>query len=290
MEITRKFNWVSALDSTKKVLLEDLQQAMANYYSGANNYYADISFNENIWADKNQKIQIDIADELQKHETILEVGCGKSAILAAYPMLEKKYTGVDFSEVLMKTNKERFPGANFGVLSNPVVFPYADESFDAIFSHFVIEHAVFPHLFLEECVRVLKPGGKFLLVCPDFMGYDGITSQRVGFSQGSGRDKIKQGKIADAIVTGFDSKYRLPNYCRKLKQAAKVSPLFMINLAPTCFTDPFQPDVDAVYVTNEEEMKAYIGQFVKWDGLSDEVKAYRDNRHLIYIKGVKYQQ
>lgn len=287
MKITRKFNWVSALDESKKQLLEDLQQQMAKYYSGENNYYADISFNENIWADANQKIQNDIVKELQHSTAILEVGCGKAAILAAHPDLEQQYTGVDFSESLMKENNQRFTKASFGVLQNPVAFPYEDNSFDAIFSHFVIEHAVFPHLFLQECVRVLKPGGKFLLVCPDFMGYDGITSQRVGFSQGSGRDKIKQGKIIDAIVTGFDSKYRLPNYCQQLKKSAKEAPLFMINLSPTCFTDPFQPDVDAVYVTNETEMMAYIGEQIKWQVLSEEVKSYRNSRHLIYIKGTK---
>lgn len=41
--------------------------------------------------------------------------------------------------------------------------PMADASIDLVFSTQVLEHVAEPHLYLQECFRVLKPGGKLLL-------------------------------------------------------------------------------------------------------------------------------
>jgi len=44
--------------------------------------------------------------------------------------------------------------------------PFADDSFDAAISSHVIEHIESPTEMLKEIFRVLKPGGRFLLLCP----------------------------------------------------------------------------------------------------------------------------
>lgn len=45
--------------------------------------------------------------------------------------------------------------------------PYEDDSFDAIFSHHVIEHVGDHEKHLEEAARVLKPGGAFYVGTPN---------------------------------------------------------------------------------------------------------------------------
>lgn len=287
MRVSRKFNWVSALDKNMSGQLNTLQSQMADYYSKNNDYYTDISFNENVWLDDRLSTHRDIISILKPCENILEVGCGRSQILRACPELIPNYTGLDFSSELMKKNQLEFSNAKFHVFSDPVKFPFPDQSFDCVFSHFVIEHTVHPDVFLDECLRVLKPNGYLVILCPDFLGYDNITSQRVGFSQGSGREKLSKLKIFDAIVTGFDTKIRLPRFCKKLKNQISTAPLFMINLNPTCFSDSFQPDVDAVYVTYRPEIIKYLNEQVSLLPNSIEIEELCRQRRLIYFKAQK---
>jgi predicted SAM-dependent methyltransferase len=49
-------------------------------------------------------------------------------------------------------------------------FPISDSSFDYIYSEHMIEHITYlqGQAMLQECFRVLKPGGKIRISCPDF--------------------------------------------------------------------------------------------------------------------------
>lgn len=46
--------------------------------------------------------------------------------------------------------------------------PFANASFDLIFSSNVFEHAIAPHVALLECRRMLRPGGTFYMIVPTF--------------------------------------------------------------------------------------------------------------------------
>ena len=45
--------------------------------------------------------------------------------------------------------------------------PYADAQFDVVLSHEVIEHVQNDRLYAAEMVRVLKPGGRAIIFCPN---------------------------------------------------------------------------------------------------------------------------
>jgi ubiquinone/menaquinone biosynthesis C-methylase UbiE len=74
-------------------------------------------------------------------------------------------------------------GADFDdrVLDNPLVdrgavlegsgFPFADDTFDVVFTRYVLEHVAEPEEFLSEVSRVLKPGGSFLFLTPNKWHY-----------------------------------------------------------------------------------------------------------------------
>lgn len=55
--------------------------------------------------------------------------------------------------------------------------PFASESFDLVFSDFVLEHVEDPGAFLEETLRVLKPGGSFFFRTPNKYHYVSLISR-----------------------------------------------------------------------------------------------------------------
>ena len=49
--------------------------------------------------------------------------------------------------------------------------PFADGSFDVVYSANVLEHTQRPHAVLDEALRVLKPGGTLQFVYPNYRSY-----------------------------------------------------------------------------------------------------------------------
>ncbi len=92
---------------------------------------------------------------------VLEVGCGDSPYRRLVPE-SCRYRGLDWagSENFRYRPREgvlRFDGGNF---------PLRDRSFDLVFHTEVIEHVWDTGNFLEECLRVLKPGGRLFFTVP----------------------------------------------------------------------------------------------------------------------------
>ncbi|MCL1470957.1 class I SAM-dependent methyltransferase [Argonema antarcticum] len=122
---------------------------------------------------------------LKPTENVLDIGCGAGRMayaLAYYLAPTARYEGFDIAQPLIewagKNITARFPNFNFrqvniyNKLYNPdgtlqateFAFPYEDETFD-----FALLTSVFTHLpseevrhYLDEIVRVLKPGGRCL--------------------------------------------------------------------------------------------------------------------------------
>ncbi len=126
-----------------------------------------------------RQAQIDLIEELLKWaaieqaDQILDVGCG---IGGSSLYLAEKFnaiaTGITLSPVQANRATERaaaagmttgLPQAQFQV-ANALAIPFADRSFDFVWSLESGEHMPDKTQFMQECYRVLKPGGKFLMV------------------------------------------------------------------------------------------------------------------------------
>ncbi len=260
---------------------------MQRFYAEHPLYYDAISSNEVSWSDPSNYVYMDVLARAVSAGAVLEVGCGTSSILATGRVGSDRYTGVDFSETQLATNRERYPDARFVPLSNPGKLPFADEAFDMVFSMFVLEHVVYPQRFLQENLRVLKSGGTLCLLCPNFLGASYMTSQRSGFSPGTGREKLQRGAIWDAIATGWDNKVRVPVACRYRSILARITPKFYINTRPRCFVDAFSPDVDAVYLTYLPEIQRELDAAITWEQPDGRVRAFADQNGLLYLSGTK---
>jgi len=93
--------------------------------------------------------------------TVLEAGCGRTSRLRGHRDRIDRLVGVDLDEPGGRTNDfvDEFVVADLcGTL------PFADGTFDLVYSNFVVEHLERPGDAFAEWRRVLKPGGSVVVV------------------------------------------------------------------------------------------------------------------------------
>lgn len=105
---------------------------------------------------------------LHNGDSVLDVACGNGALLGK---LSEKATihgfGVDLSENMIATARKRYPSFDFSVsLCAPLSF--AASSMDVVTVSCAFHHFEDPRTFADECVRILKPGGRLYMAEPFF--------------------------------------------------------------------------------------------------------------------------
>ncbi|WP_310488997.1 methyltransferase domain-containing protein [Chamaesiphon sp. VAR_69_metabat_338] len=165
-----------------------LYQQIQEFYDASSNLW------EGIWGEhmhhgyygKNgtlkldrRQAQIDLIEEIlswsgdfstNRPQDILDVGCGIGG--SSLYLAEKfgaRVTGITLSPVQANRAKERARAAGLQAktdfqVANALNIPFPDNSFDLIWSLESGEHMPDKVKFLQECHRVLKPGGKLIFV------------------------------------------------------------------------------------------------------------------------------
>jgi SAM-dependent methyltransferase len=114
-----------------------------------------------------------ILESMKHGEKCLDCGAGeghKYELLTEKSGIKKEqYVGLEWSEELV--SKAR--GKNVNVLHADLNqrLPFGDEEFDIVFGLSVLEHLISPCHYLKECMRVLKHGGKLVLLTPNISTY-----------------------------------------------------------------------------------------------------------------------
>lgn len=108
------------------------------------------------------------ANGLSPGMSIADIGCGPGFFtLPAAEIVGKKgkVYAVDVQEEMLDDLKKRNPPENVQIVhSSENHIPIEDGSCDMVFIAFVFHEAEDKPLFLDELKRILKPGGKFLLL------------------------------------------------------------------------------------------------------------------------------
>ncbi len=99
---------------------------------------------------------------------LLEIGCGSGDMLKTMQDLGWETEGVDFDPKAVEQARSKGLTVQLGTLEQQ---SYPDDSFDAVTMSHLIEHVHKPLEVLRECQRILKPGGKLIIVTPNTEAY-----------------------------------------------------------------------------------------------------------------------
>lgn len=98
---------------------------------------------------------------------VLDAGCGSGGTALSIAEEVSFAVGLDlsprFSDAGTKLAREKRISNVAFTQGDGLRLPYANESFDVVLSHSVIEHLPEAHAYIAECARVLKHGGRFYL-------------------------------------------------------------------------------------------------------------------------------
>ena len=136
---------------------------------------------------------------------ILEVGIGTGMSLADYSRTSR-ICGVDISEPMLRKAQERVLELGLSNVEGLWVMDaehlsFPDASFDVVVAQYVITTVPNPEATLDECARILKPGGEIVLV------------SRVGAEAGL-RRALEQWFTPMARKLGWRTEFSFERYAR----------------------------------------------------------------------------
>lgn len=155
-----------------------------------------------------------------KGKRILDIACGEGYGAAALRMAGAAHViGVDVSESTCSHARNKY-GLDVRVGSAEQI-PLNNKSVDVVTSFETIEHVRDPGRFLDECVRVLAPGGRLVISTPDKDVYTG----RLGARNQYHCSEMTEEKFSAAMRTRFEN---VDFYTQRPDSAAWWSPRTLV--------------------------------------------------------------
>lgn len=114
---------------------------------------------------------------------VLDAGCGGGGMPLSLAEEAGDVVGIDpinrFGDAGVRLARERGLRNLHFLLADGMALPFDDGSFDLVLSHAVIEHVADAPLYLRECARVLKPGGRVYLSTSPYLSFAGAHLPRL---------------------------------------------------------------------------------------------------------------
>ncbi len=141
---------------------------------------------------------------------LLDIGTGTGRILEVLAPHFAVGVGIDASKAMLALARTRLAGMQFAHCTvrqaDMYRLPEPDASFDTIVLHMVLHHAEDPAKVIAEAARVLRPGGRMVVVDLALHGQDLITAKLAhrwpGFDDRTVRDWFNDAKLQrnDAVT------------------------------------------------------------------------------------------
>lgn len=148
-------------------------------------------------------------------QDVLEVGCGSGIAVQLFAEAGANVTAVDLTPWAVETTRARLDAFGLGgtvLEADAEQLPFADASFDLVFSWGVIHHTSNMNRALAELVRVCRGAGEIVLMLYHrrslfFLAYRGLArflpfARRLGFHFEGARAGEREGLIARHFTRG----------------------------------------------------------------------------------------
>ncbi len=114
---------------------------------------------------------------------VLDAGCGGGGMALSLAEEASLVVGIDpaprFQNAGVRLGRERGLENLKFAQADGMFLPFRDRSFDLVLSHAVIEHVADAPRYLQECARVLAPGGHFFLSTAPYLSFAGAHLPRL---------------------------------------------------------------------------------------------------------------
>jgi len=112
---------------------------------------------------------------IQPGWAVLDLGAG-AGLKFQYELKSKVEPGGEIVGTDFDSRVSENPLLHRGVVIDGAKFPFEDNTFDVVFSRYVLEHVSDSAEFLDEVHRILKPGGSFFFLTPNKWHYVSVAS------------------------------------------------------------------------------------------------------------------
>ena len=149
----------SALDPEAQPQLQALSERLQAFYNDsavAAGYFEAAERTNPTWTPK-MTGHWRLKQTIPPGSRVVDLGCGTAHPCRNLEDRDVRYTGVDWSTPQIDRNRERMPNHEF-VAGSLYRTSLSAGSFDAAISLYTIEHLCWPHLLLEEMIRLVRPG------------------------------------------------------------------------------------------------------------------------------------
>jgi SAM-dependent methyltransferase len=148
--------------------------------------------------------------------TVLEVGCGAGVDLVRFARGGAVVTGVDISASAIELARANFQQQGLTVdlrVADGEHLPFPDDSFDFVYAHGVAQYTPSPQALVDECRRVLKPGGQAIFQVYNRVSWLNLLSKvmKVGLEHDDA-PVLRTFSIGEfeRLVRGFDEVHIVP--------------------------------------------------------------------------------
>lgn len=144
-----------------------------------------------------------VSEYLRPSMVVLDAGCGTGAEFSHdWKQAVRRLVGCDLN------GAERNPNISEAVRCNLCDLPFADATFDLIFSRYVLEHLPEPGAVFREWARVLKPGGLLIVLTPNKYHYVPLVSRMTSHRFHQQVGKIRGCNAEDIFPTVYHANSR----------------------------------------------------------------------------------
>lgn len=164
--------------ATQKRLLSELWERDRHYYELAREHVRQAAS-----ASKEYSF---LRRHLPASGPLLEVGCGEGSNMETLAAPGRRFVGCDLSGLAVRLAAERAPadGSRRLVQAGGEALPFQADTFDAVLGISLLEHLPHPEQVVEEMIRVIAPGGRLILLSPQYGAPLGASPCRRGGGAG----------------------------------------------------------------------------------------------------------